>query len=203
MGRSRGGFSTKIHAIVDGKGRPLHLELTPGQKHEASVAETLLEHAQGKAFIADTGYDSERIRAAVKARQMKAVIPSHPTRKVKRRYNKVLKPLSRKLRSQMTDAETTLWSKLRRKQLQNLQFYRQKPLGRFIVDFYCPTARLVIEIDGGQHYTKEGVDLDTNRDAELNEMGLHVLRFSNRDVLGKMEGVIVQIAEHLDSKPGR
>jgi transposase len=54
------------------------------------VAETLLQHAQGKAFIADTGYDSERIRAAVKARQMKAVIPSHPTRKVKRRYNKGL-----------------------------------------------------------------------------------------------------------------
>ena len=103
----------------------------------------------------------------------------------------------------MTDAETALWSKLRRKQLQNLQFYRQKPLGRFIVDFYCPTARLVIEIDGGQHYTKEGVALDTNRDAELNEMGLHVLRFSNLDVLGNREGVIVQIAEHLDSKPGR
>jgi very-short-patch-repair endonuclease len=61
-------------------------------------------------------------------------------------YNKGLKLLSRKLRSQMTDAETALWSKLRRKQLHNLQFYRQKPLGRFIVDFYCPTARLVIEI---------------------------------------------------------
>jgi len=62
LGRSRGGFSTKIHAIVDAKGRPLHLELTPGQKHEASVAEALLEHAQGAAFIADTGYDSERNR---------------------------------------------------------------------------------------------------------------------------------------------
>ena len=195
--------------------------MTPGQKHEASVAEALLEHAQGAAFIADTGYDSERIRTAVKARQMKAVIPSHPTRKVKRRYNKRLyrirykypvcmlpynkglKPLSRKIRSRMTDAETALWSKLRRKQLHNLQFYRQKPLGRFIVDFYCPAARLVIEIDGGQHYTEKGMALDTNRDAELNEMGLHVLRFPNLEVLGNSAGVITQIVQYLDSELGK
>ena len=56
----------------------------------------------------------------------------------------------------MTDAEILLWHKLRRKQLFGLQFFRQKPLGNYIVDFYCPSARLVIEIDGGQHYTEEG-----------------------------------------------
>ena len=90
MGRSRGGFSTKIHAVVDAKGRPLHLELTPGQQHEATVAESLLEHAQGRAFIGDRGYDSDRIREAVKACGMKPVIPPNPTRNVQYRYDKRL-----------------------------------------------------------------------------------------------------------------
>jgi len=87
-------------------------------------------------------------------------------------YNKKLKPLSQKLRSSMTDAERALWGKLRRKQLLNLQFYRQKPLGQFIVDFYCPSARLVIEIDGGQHYCPQGLESDSRRDTYLNEIGL-------------------------------
>jgi transposase len=90
LGHSRGGFSTKIHAVVDAKGRPLHLELTPGQQHEATVAESLLEHAQGAAFIGDTGYDAEHIRVAIAARGMKAVIPSHPTRAVVHLYDKTL-----------------------------------------------------------------------------------------------------------------
>ena len=115
-------------------------------------------------------------------------------------YNKKLKPLSQKLRSSMTDAERALWGKLRRKQLLNLQFYRQKPLGQFIVDFYCPSARLVIEIDGGQHYFPQGLESDSRRDSYLNEMGLRVLRFSNHDVLANIEGVIAQIAQHLDVK---
>jgi transposase len=64
--------------------------LTPGHRHEATVAESLLEHAQGRAFIGDTGYDSKRIRSAVKARGMKAVIPSQPTRNANHRYDKRL-----------------------------------------------------------------------------------------------------------------
>ena len=90
MGRSRGGFSTKIHAVADAKGRPLHLELTPGQRHEATVADSLIEHAQGFAFIGDTGYDSAHIRDAAKANGMKPVIPPNPTRKVQHRYDKRL-----------------------------------------------------------------------------------------------------------------
>ena len=91
-----------------------------------------------------------------------------------------------------------LWSRLRRKQLHELQFYRPKPLGNFIVDFYCPSARLVIEIDGGQHYTEEGQEQDSKRDAYLNGIGLSVLRFSNLDVLGNMDGVITEIVQYLD-----
>ena len=95
-------------------------------------------------------------------------------------YNKKLKPLSQRLRSKMTDAEITLWSRLRRKQIHNLQFYRQKPLGQYIVDFYCPSARLVIEVDGGQHYTDEGASL--------------------LDVLKNMDGVIATIVQYLEGK---
>lgn len=57
LGRSRGGFTTKIHAVTDIKGRPLHVTLTPGNRHDMVAADELLEHAQGRAFIGDTGYD--------------------------------------------------------------------------------------------------------------------------------------------------
>lgn len=81
MGRSRGGFSTKIHAIVDAKGRPLHVALTPGERHEMVAAPELLDYARGKAFIADTGYDSNEFRAELRARGIRAVIHSKPERK--------------------------------------------------------------------------------------------------------------------------
>jgi len=99
----------------------------------------------------------------------------------------------------MTDAENALWLKLRRKQIHGLQFYRQKPLGNFIVDFYCPQAHLVIEIDGGQHYEEAGMIRDRLRDSYLESLGLDVLRFSNRDVLVNMDGVLAAIVEHLES----
>ena len=73
-------------------------------------------------------------------------------------YNKDLKQLSRNLRSNMTDAEMLLWSRIRGKQLKGFQFYRQKIIGKYIADFYCPKASLVIEIDGGQHYDIEGTE---------------------------------------------
>jgi len=90
LGRSRGGFSTKLHAVVDFKGRPLYVELTPGQQHEATVAGTLVAQSAGKACIADAGYDAGHIRRAIRARGMKDVIPSNPTRRSIRRYDKKL-----------------------------------------------------------------------------------------------------------------
>ena len=92
-------------------------------------------------------------------------------------YNKELKLRSRELRSSMTDAEIKLWSKLRRKQLHSLRFCRQKPIGNVIVDFYCPKALPVIEIDGGQHYQEQGMARDAARDSYLNGLGLEVIRF--------------------------
>jgi len=90
----------------------------------------------------------------------------------------------------MTDAEKMLWLKLRRKQLKGHPFYRQKIIGKYIVDFYCPKANLVIELDGGQHYSETGKTKDRIREDALMEMGIKVLRFSDRDVFENMGGVM-------------
>ena len=105
-------------------------------------------------------------------------------------YNKNLKQVSRELRNNMTEAEKLLWSKLRNKQILGLQFYRQKPILNFIVDFYCPAANLVIECDGSQHYTDEGLEADRIRDEALAHLGLKVLRFDNGQVSGQIDKVV-------------
>lgn len=112
-------------------------------------------------------------------------------------YNKRLKTLSRSLRSNMTDTERLLWSKIRRKQLKGFQFYRQKIIGNYIADFYCPELKLVIEVDGGQHYSAEGRDNDRMRDAYMAEAGITVIRFSDRDVLKELETVLEEIWRRL------
>ncbi|MDE2420641.1 MAG: endonuclease domain-containing protein [Gammaproteobacteria bacterium] len=104
-------------------------------------------------------------------------------------YNIHLKEPSQMLRNNMTDAEQTLWQRLRRKQILGAQFYRQKPILNFIVDFYCPIAKLVIECDGSQHHTLEGLASDAIRDDILNQLGLTILRFDNRQVLQETDTV--------------
>jgi len=71
LGRSRGGFSTKLHVVVDTKARPIYVALTPGHRHEMMAAGDLLAHARGRALIGDTGYDSSAFLAAVRAKGMK------------------------------------------------------------------------------------------------------------------------------------
>ena len=97
----------------------------------------------------------------------------------------------------MTEAERLLWSKLRKKQIKGLRFYRQRIIGDFIVDFYCHTGRLVIEVDGGQHYNEDHIREDAARDDFLKNLGLKVLRFSNWDVLKNLDGVLEKIYESL------
>ncbi len=111
--------------------------------------------------------------------------------------NKNLKEYSRKLRNNMTNAERILWSKIRRKSIGDCQFYRQKVIENYIVDFYCHKARLVIELDGGQHYSSEGKQRDLIRDKYLQELGLRVLRFSDRDIFENLDGVLETIWKHL------
>jgi len=108
-------------------------------------------------------------------------------------YSHTLKPPSRQLRSNMTDAEQVLWSRLRGKQLLGVQFYRQKPLGSFIVDFYSHAAALVIEVDGGQHYEEEHAKKDAERDKYLAGLGMRVMRFDNRQVLLETDAVVEEI----------
>ena len=112
-------------------------------------------------------------------------------------YNPRLKEPARKLRKNMTDSERKLWSRIKRKQLKGFQFLRQRPIGNYIVDFYCPEAKLVIEVDGGDHFTKPGIEEDRKRDEYLNSLGLSVIRFSDIDVLKNIEGVVSRIVEFL------
>ncbi len=101
---------------------------------------------------------------------------------------------ARKLRCRMTDAERKLWSVLRNEQL-GIQFRRQVPVGPYIVDFICIKRGLVIEVDGGQHYTEDGIAYDEKRTAYLESEGLSVKRFSNHDVLTNIDGVVQVILE--------
>ena len=108
-------------------------------------------------------------------------------------YRNKLKQFSRTLRTNMTDAELHLWYRLRSKQLCGVQFYRQKPLLAFIVDFYSAKAKLVIELDGAQHFEMEHQVKDAARDAALEKKGLKVLRFDDGQVLREIESVMAVI----------
>ncbi|OGP93855.1 MAG: hypothetical protein A2157_15815 [Deltaproteobacteria bacterium RBG_16_47_11] len=112
-------------------------------------------------------------------------------------YNKRLKGYARELRKNMTDAENLLWSKIRLKQLKGYQFYRQKIIDNYIVDFYCPRANLILEIDGGQHYHGGTKQKDRVRDDCLESHGLRVLRVSDRDIFENLDGVMEKILENL------
>ncbi len=108
-----------------------------------------------------------------------------------------LKRRSQELRNNMTDVERLLLSKLRMRQLKGMQFYRQRIIGDYIVDFYCPKANLIIEVDGGQHYSEEGMAKDQKRDEFLQASGFKVLRFSDREVLENLEGLLRMVYENL------
>jgi len=116
-------------------------------------------------------------------------------------YNKNLKQRSRQLRKSMTDAERHLWAKIRMKQLKGYQFYRQKPIGDYIVDFFCPRAKLVVEVDGSQHSSDEMAEYDRIRDEHMRNLGLRVLRFTNTEVLTNIEGIIESIIENMQEIP--
>ena len=96
--------------------------------------------------------------------------------------------LQRVLRSNMTDAEQLLWRHLRRGQLDGFKFRRQHPFGNYILDFVCLEAKLIIEVDGGQHVANE--EEDAKRSAVLNKAGFRVLRFWNHEVMGELEAVL-------------
>ena len=114
-------------------------------------------------------------------------------------YEKYLKENSQKLRVDQTDAERKLWQRINRDQLWGFRFNRQKPLLSYIVDFYCAKAKLIIELDGSQHYEPDYQEKDALRDAELNSLGFTVMRFSNDEVMREIEAVVEQIFLFLEN----
>lgn len=104
---------------------------------------------------------------------------------------------ARNLRRDMTDAERKLWQRIRQRQIARVQFFRQRPIGQYIVDFYCPTRRLVIEVDGAQHFEEKEQQYDHARDAYLATLGIKVIRFDNREMLTNIDGVLARIEEFL------
>ena len=110
--------------------------------------------------------------------------------------NPNLTEYSKKLRREMTKEERHLWYDF----LKPLPFtfHRQKVIGSYIVDFYCAKAKLVIELDGSQHYEDAGRGYDQNRDAYLQSLVLAVLRFSNLDIAKNFSGVCTEILKHID-----
>lgn len=106
-------------------------------------------------------------------------------------------PRARSLRLASTDAERHLWRRLRNRQLSGFKFRRQVPLAGYVVDFLCPDAGLIIELDGGQHHDR--ADSDAIRTESLARDGFRVLRFWNDDALARTEDVLAEILRHLES----
>ncbi len=104
---------------------------------------------------------------------------------------------SRNLRRNMTLAERKLWRLLRDRRLEGVKFRRQYAVSGYILDFYCPDAKVAVELDGNEHARPERVVYDKRRDDRLKALGINVLRFANTDVLTNLSGVLVKILEFL------
>jgi very-short-patch-repair endonuclease len=106
---------------------------------------------------------------------------------------------ARALRRRMTTAEKKFWSLVRNNHL-GVKFRRQVPIGPYIVDFFCFSAKLAVELDGSQHYTEEGKEYDFHRDQFLEAQGITVLRFSNKEFLRNQDDVMQAIWESVHKK---
>ena len=111
-------------------------------------------------------------------------------------YNKNNKENAQSLRNAMTPEERHLWYDFLRKLPVDVK--RQKSIENYIVDFYIPSAKMVVEIDGSQHYEPDNHARDAARDKRLNELGLTVLRYTNFDIKKRFRGVISDILNHVD-----
>ena len=111
--------------------------------------------------------------------------------------NPKLFEFSKILRKTQTDAEDIIWQSLRNRKILGFKFRRQHPLGKYIADFYCYEAKLVIEIDGGIHNQLENKEYDNGRSFELEELGITVIRFINKEVEDNLEKVLNSIKKHL------
>ncbi len=114
-------------------------------------------------------------------------------------YNPKLKLIARKLRNNSTKSEVLMWNYLKGKQIRECDFHRQKPIGNFIVDFYCNEILLAIEIDGESHYGNEEKDL--KRQKEIEKHGVRFLRFDENEIYYQLDNVIKTIGKWIDQHP--
>jgi very-short-patch-repair endonuclease len=109
--------------------------------------------------------------------------------------------LAKGLRRNQTEAEVKVWSSLKAKNINGIKFRRQQPIGNYIVDFVSFEAKLIIEIDGGQHNETPAIEKDERRTKWLESQGFQVLRFWNNDVTENPDGVLKTIYEALENRP--
>ena len=109
-------------------------------------------------------------------------------------YNrKAQTPMRRKLRSESPKAERLLWWRLRGRQLDGLKFRRQYGVGEYVIDFFCPNARLAVEVDGESHFAPRAESQDAKRQAFIESSGIRVLRFTNPQVYDGLDAVVDEI----------
>lgn len=111
-----------------------------------------------------------------------------------------LKDRRKKLRNNPTQAEAFLWGYLKNSQLEGRKFRRQSSIKSFIVDFYCPEEKLVIELDGDFHFDEKAIKDDEQRTMKLEEEGLRVIRFENQEVLLSLDDVLSKVKSHFKMK---
>ena len=110
--------------------------------------------------------------------------------------------IRKSLRKKLTAAEATLWNLLKDKQLDGRKFRRQHSVCNYVLDFYCPSERLAIELDGEHHFTPQGLLYDEQRTADLNALRISVLRFENEEVFQSPEAVLEEIKKHFMKHQG-
>ena len=113
-------------------------------------------------------------------------------------YNRQKENLKRRLlRTTMPKAEAILWSKLRRRQMMGYKFRRQFSIEHYVVDFFCPELKLVIEVDGDSHFIGDAPEYDAERQENIENFGIVFLRFLNEEVYDNLNGVLITIAEKI------
>jgi very-short-patch-repair endonuclease len=120
---------------------------------------------------------------------------------VPRGHQRRLLNFARSMRREPTDAEAKLWRLLRMKRLSGYRFRRQHRIDQYIIDFYCVSRRLAVELDGGQHADPAQAAYDQQRTCRLNELGVRVIRFWDNDVLKHTDAVAEEILRHLEEQP--
>jgi very-short-patch-repair endonuclease len=115
---------------------------------------------------------------------------------------KILEPYRKTLRENLTPAEAFLWRLLKNSQLENRKFRRQHSIGNYILDFFCPSEKLAIELDGASHFTDEGIAYDTIRTEYINRFNIKVVRFENKLVFDNTAWVLDEIKSNFSTAEG-